>query len=417
MKLTCQRCGQKIQVPDEWAGKAIRCKGCNKIIRLPAVQAEPINLDALASQEPQDELPTDWPDFAAASAEPATDSDSTSAVRVCPYCGKSLQVSDPQLEVLCSACWRPVPPTAPAGTASPSQDQPGRVKAYQPLLPVGFYTGVFGAMTFPIGAAGSILLAVMVAILLILVPVGLLLAIAEVLRQEPVYGHQYQLEWAGPLLAVLFGLELLYFFGVSYYALIDTIRSTLVGSERPPNLTWNITTVGQAFLGYLSFVLYYAALVLALILLANHGQLVLPRSATDLATIFSTPHLVLLALLTFMVPMSLIGMASGSFLEGINPLKVLLSIVRTGGHYVFLFCVACLYVALYCAAMAALLDWTGQTILQMLRKTGQQSIPALGFGLLLWGLLIGVGFYFAYMIGRLHGLFARAFRDRLAFDL
>src|SRR5262249_42758023 len=35
MKLRCPRCQSKIVVPDEWAGRTIRCKGCNKAFRIP----------------------------------------------------------------------------------------------------------------------------------------------------------------------------------------------------------------------------------------------------------------------------------------------------------------------------------------------------------------------------------------------
>ena len=64
----------------------------------------------------------------------------------------------------------------------------------------------------------------------------------------------------------------------------------------------------------------------------------------------------------------------------------------------------------------ALIGWTGQTILGLLRTGAEYSFASLTLGLVLWSVLIGVGIYFAYVMGRVHGLFARAFRPNLSYD-
>lgn len=424
MKLTCKRCGQEIVVPDEWAGKAIRCKGCNKVLRVPSIEiAEPeaVNLDALgvsdSAAEP-DELATEWPDFQAIGADQETDQPAETGARICPFCGKEIRVENLDIEVLCSNCWRSVPP-AGGKTGEPSDREallPG-AKGEGPITASGFYTGAFRALFYPLAASGSILVAIIVAIGLILLPVGLTLLVAGAMKAEPVYGSEYRVDWIGPALFGMFLVELLYFTGVAYYAFIDTIRNTLIGTEQPPNLTWNITAVSQAFLGYLALIFYYVALIVILILVNNRGRLVIPTSAEDFTGLVTMGNLLFLALLTLMVPMSLVGMASGGVMEGMNPVKVIMSIARTAGHYTFLFCLDCLYIALYAAAMSALIQWTGRIIVDLVRKGGDPSIASLSVGLLLWGFLIGVGLYFAYVMGRLHGLFARAFRDKLAFDI
>jgi hypothetical protein len=424
MKLVCGRCGQEIVVPDEWAGKAVRCRGCNKVLRVPAISAaEPddIDLEALGSPDPAaepDELATEWPDFQAIQADDEAEQSEDGTRRTCPFCGKQLKVESPDIEVLCSNCWRSVPPVG-----KPVEEG----KAHDALLPgakglgsesaLGFYTGAVRAVVYPFAAAGSIVVAMIVAIGLILLPVGLMLLIVAVMKEEPVHGARYRVDWLTPVLCGMFLLELLYFIGVAYYAFIDTVRNTLIGTERPPNVTWNITTVSQAFLGYLGLILYYAVPIFLILLIHGKGRPFIPTSIEQLRPMLSTVNLLVLALLTLMVPMSLIGMASGKLLEGMNPVKVLTSIARTAGHYMFLFCLDCLYMALYVTAMVTLLDWTGQMIVDVVRKGGEQSIASLALGLGLWGLLIGIGLYFAYVVGRLHGLFARAFHRQLAFDM
>lgn len=422
MKIACNRCGQKLTVPEAWAGRAIRCNGCNKVMRVPKIEAvdeDAMDVDALAEGDatPEPDRPDerDWPEFGALAADQVETAETVT--RVCPYCGKSIKVDDPNLEVLCSNCWQTVPP------ASQSPDAPPATRELMPGMPgatgrsaMGFYTGVFRAVIFPLGAAGSLLLAVGVAIAAILLPVGSLLAVALVMKQEPVYGATYSTDWARPILFTLFTAELLYFVGVAYYAFVDTVRSTLVGSEHPPDLTWNLTTVSQAFLGYMAMVLYYAVVLVVLIMLGNRGELIIPASRAELASVFSAANVILLAVLTLITPMSLIGMASGKFMEGINPIKALVSISRTAGHYTFLFILDCLYIGLYGAAVVALIGWTGQTILALLRTGAEYSFASLTLGLVLWSVLIGVGIYFAYVMGRVHGLFARAFRPKLSYD-
>ena len=42
LRFTCNQCGQKMKVPPEYAGKKVRCKGCQQTLRVPAARQEPV---------------------------------------------------------------------------------------------------------------------------------------------------------------------------------------------------------------------------------------------------------------------------------------------------------------------------------------------------------------------------------------
>jgi len=41
IKFTCSECAQSYRVSDEYAGKRVRCKGCNHVNTIPATQSGP----------------------------------------------------------------------------------------------------------------------------------------------------------------------------------------------------------------------------------------------------------------------------------------------------------------------------------------------------------------------------------------
>lgn len=42
LRFACRKCGQKMKVPAEYAGKKVRCKGCTEAIRVPSTKQEPV---------------------------------------------------------------------------------------------------------------------------------------------------------------------------------------------------------------------------------------------------------------------------------------------------------------------------------------------------------------------------------------
>ena len=398
MILVCKRCGQKITAPDEWAGRTVRCKGCNKLMRVPEILPDDhVDLGGLATYEPpaatEGEVASEWVDFHAIGA--GSEKKPVETVRICPVCKSRLRVGDPMINVLCSNCGTDVPPSVGPEDKSDPLDAhghvlPGAHYGYHGTTQ-GFYDGVLGSIAYPVAAMGSIVAAIAVAIAVILLPVGLMLLMGGAMRAEPVAGEQFEADWAKGMLFGMFLLELLYFVGVAFYAFIDSTRNTAIGADRPPELTWNLLTVGQALLGYVSLVVYYGLILFVMILAGNNGQLVIPYTLDDLGRVLSIPNLVILGLLTVMVPMNLIGLASGKFIDGINPVKAFRSIINTAGHYLLLLFVDMLYLALYALAMISLVGWTGRTILDTMRQGIDQSLASLAIGLVLWGVLIEIG--------------------------
>jgi len=211
----------------------------------------------------------------------------------------------------------------------------------------------------------------------------------------------------------MFALEGAYFGSVAYYCLIDTIRSTVGGNEHPPPLTWNITKLGAALGGYVALIGFY--LVVILVLVTAYGGV--PTSLADFSVLGKPLSLAVLAIMTFSIPMNIIGLASTEPLDGLNPAKVGLSILRVIGHYIFMFLIVILYVGFYVGILYAIMSWAGPAMKQAAAQGIEVGYKNLLGGIAGWAVLIGMGFYFAYMIGRILGLFARTYRERMAFEL
>lgn len=63
----------------------------------------------------------------------------------------------------------------------------------------------------------------------------------------------------------------------------------------------------------------------------------------------------------------------------------------------------------------AVVGWFATVLTKMSAAAAAGDLVQIAGGLLAWGLVTGFGFYGVYFLGRLHGLFARSFRKRLAF--
>lgn len=61
IKFKCEHCGQKLGVPEQYAGKAVRCTGCKEGVRVPEPEPElvPLEDDGMESYEVGDPFPTD----------------------------------------------------------------------------------------------------------------------------------------------------------------------------------------------------------------------------------------------------------------------------------------------------------------------------------------------------------------------
>ncbi len=430
--IICPRCKSSRKIPDEYAGKTIKCPDCNKPIHIPVPKASPDvdpsqKIDAESMQaieqggEALERRRSRWQrkmtlkeaQKAAGESGEFTRKPQDPNIRICAVCGTEVRVPDPYVEALCLECDSPIPALIRGGgeSARYSDSLAGRM-----TTSVSFYTGFTTALLYPVPALMWILLGMGLALAIIVVPVGAVLAFFAGSQLNPITA-QTDFTWVGLVVTALFVIEALYFVLVDYHILIDTIRTTSAGLEAPPALAWSPASLGTALLGYISLAVYYVVLLGGFIWLSSPGGFDLSSVDAFAARLRSPGNFLVLALLTFMVPMQLIGLASGRSLDGLNPVRVFRSIVAVAGHYCFLFLIVLMYLGILLGVTVGVMDWAGGAIVKAARTGIQQGLAPMGMGLLAWAAVIGLGFFISYSLGRVLGLFARTFKDKLDFDL
>jgi hypothetical protein len=115
------------------------------------------------------------------------------------------------------------------------------------------------------------------------------------------------------------------------------------------------------------------------------------------------------------MPVTIIGLAIGKGLQGLNPMRMVRSIAATAAHYVFLYCIVLVYAGLVGIALTQMLAYTGQSIADVYRKGIEQTAGSMAMGVVFWGLLMAGSFYGQYVLGRILGLFAREYQFKLAY--
>ncbi len=429
LKVTCPNCKKVLQAPDKLAGKKVKCPGCKHQIRLPAAQEEGsaddvgFDLGTLGSlesagratvREAKGKPMTLKEAQAAAQADQPAALPEDPSIRVCPNpnCRQKIKVLDLHTEVMCRYCGAGIPPvaTAQAGKARYQDSMADRMK-----VSVTFYSGFTGATTYPLPAMGTIAGAMGIALASIAVPLLAILGFLMSASLNPITESKGETDygWVGVFISVAFIAQAVYFGSVGYYILIDTIRTTTSGAEHPPNLTWNVINLGAALGGYAILLLLYVVVMIALVTISKS----FPDSMSDFAVLGQPANLVVLALITFGVPMNMIGLSSSHAMEGLDPIRVTKSILATFGHYIFLFLITLLYLGIYLGIMAAVLNWAGPIILSAAKEGLGVGFLNMLLGLVAWAVVMGAGFYFAYALGRILGLFCRTYRERLAFEL
>jgi len=432
MKVNCPNCQKLLQAPDQWAGRKVRCPGCKQTITLHRAGAgsdeDDLGLDlatlgsiesageAVVSERKGKPMTLREAQAAAAAGGHVESLQTDPTIRACPHCGEKVRSQDLYSDLMCRHCGSSIPGmAADTGQRAKYVDPTrGRTRAE-----VRFYTGFHGAVIYPLPAMSSILVGMVIALAIIAVPLSGLLLFTSLSTLNPqaaaeAGSGQASLAWVGIFLTVMFVLEGIYFGSVGYYALIDTIRTTVSGNEHPPPLTWNITKLGAALSGYAALIGFYLLIILIMLLLSGSG---FPPGREDLAVLAAPVNLLILALLTFGIPMNVVGLSGSHALDGLNLVRVGRSIGRVIGHYVFLFLIVLIYLGIYIGVMYAVMNWAGPAIMQAVRegiKVGYLNV--LG-GVGAWSVVMGAGFYFAYSIGRILGLFARSYKESFDFEL
>jgi hypothetical protein len=336
------------------------------------------------------------------------------SIRICPGCGEKIRSTEVYSDLICRFCGRAIPGQEIKKTETRYTTLSDRINTG-----VKFYSGFGGAALYPLPALGTISLGMVIALAVIATPLFPILGFTGASGANEATKNQADFGWVGMFLTAMFAIEALYFGAVAYYVMVDTIRTTTSGAEQPPPLTWAPAKLGGALGGYAALIAVYCMAILMLFL-ARLGSM--PTSADDFGRLLSDPvSLVVIALLTFSVPMNLIGLASTHSIDGLNPLKFGPSIGHTLGHYTFLFLIVILYLGFYFGVMYAVMNWAGPMILNAASKDSNAGLGKIMLsslmGLAAWSVLIGMMLYFGYCLGRVLGLFSRTYRGKLTFEL
>jgi DNA-directed RNA polymerase subunit RPC12/RpoP len=443
MKVACPNCKQALKVPDDWAGRTARCPHCKGPFSVPGPAPSPVvapqepgavDLKALADLVPEertsapaevDAPPTKrgrWARQKPAAEQPkkrptAVRGADGKIYRLCPACGHQVSTEDPYMDLLCSNCGMTIPGTTKVDEIDLPKGQTLIGGHGQDIdRTVGFYDGLVLAFGYPIGALESILMGTAVAISVIVVPMAIIMGLVAVMKMEPVEGDKFSVgTWPGMMMGGMLLLQLIYCAGVGFYALIDSIRSTNSGAEKPPQLVFNLATVAGGLVSYIGFVIFYGLLAVLGIRLLGHWPGQMPTTLDKLQGLLGAGVYVYLAILTFFMPITIIGLAVGKGLQGLNPVRMVRSIASTAPNYAFLYCIMLVYAGLVGIALTQTLAYTGQSIADVYRKGIEQSAGSMAIGVVFWGLLMAGGFYGQYVLGRILGLFAREYQFKLAY--
>ncbi len=434
MKVVCPSCKKVVQAPDEWAGRKVKCPGCKQPVTLPreseAAGSPDLHLDIRSLEaietagqpvvierkgKPMTLKEAQAAEAAARSALQEAAARKDPCQRVCPGCGQTTFSPDIYCELICKYCGAAIP-----GVALEARERTSYTTDFEPTSrPETFYTGFTKAIGYPVTALPSIGAAMVIALAVVAVPMTAILLFTGAAGANEAVAEKTDFGWVAVVLTVMFIAEGVYFGAIAYYMLIDSTRATTAGSDTAPEITWNPVSLGAALAGYAALLGFYALVVIILVFFTT-GHL--PSTAEDLAAGLMNPvSIVVLVLLTFSVPMNMIGMASANTWDGLNPARFGAAIARTIGHYIFLFLISIIYLAIYIGAMAAVLNWAMPMILKASRPAPDASLSGtiltMLAGLGAWSVLIGVALYFACVIGRILGLFSRTYRERIGFEL
>ncbi len=412
MKVTCPKCHKVIQAPDEWAGRKVKCPGCKDMIKLPesldgsARDDLGFDISSLGALERGEVLirerkgkPLSLKEAqemaAQAPSEEAAPAPRDPSIRICPKCKQKVRCLDPYAEVMCGYC----------GTGIPSQMENALAK-YKPetiieTKQVSFYSGFTTAISYPVRAVASMLGATFILPIVVILPIGAFVALQILQAQNEVSGAA-DIGWVNPVLGIAGVVIKLYLVAMGFFVLVDTLRVTLIGEEIPPPLSYSPSRIIGVLVPYLPLMGAYAVLfALAYFLFIGPPE----QDNLHIWILFT-------AIVGFPMPMSAIGIASSKTTDGLNPLRVLRSIGRTLGHYCFLDLILVLYGA-FAGVLIALVSSLGGLMENLISN---KQIALLPSSFVAWFSLLGAGLYCSYMLGRLVGLFARTFKDRLDFD-
>jgi hypothetical protein len=414
-----------IIVPDEWAGRRVRCLGCNKVLLLPYpdegaeeledISGPVIDLSEMASPSVLDDAEEPYfPDVSRqviAQKKPAKPA-GEGATRTCPKCGRLTKAADAYSEVLCPHCWTPIP--AMAGPGKPKATKEAAPEVFR-LMSLGMAGSLPTAFPYAARAWPSLLPGMFLGLLGLVAPLIVLIAVAMTSGEDPGFeAARLDQRYAYPVVLAVIVLECFYFLLVGSSATVVNISHTLSASPTPEPLSWNLSPA-KTLRSVLAALAVYGALILCMALLCG----VVTQGSWDGLYPANWPvaFWVTLLLVLSLMPMSLVGLASQEWSAGLNPIRLGKAVGRTIGPYLMLLVLILVLVVM----IWAVLLWAGARIMLALgagQEHGLASLIAeLAFALPMWALATGVALFGAYVIARWLGLFALIHRNRLPFAL
>ena len=419
-------------MPDKYAGKAIRCPACNRAFNVPkptaavgAAGASGLDLEGLAqleagTMEMSDE---DRAEAEGALAAQAAAEATGEAERTCPHCNYATKVEDPYVEVLCPHCWKAIPALVRGSRVSRTRSSkyaaPGATSAG------GFYTELASSVAYPVPALASLLTAAGIAFLAAVLPVAIMTGGANLMEQSQVgteAGVQAaDLSGVRLILMGIFAAEVFFFSAVATHSFFDIVRTTSIGDDKPPKLSFSPSQWGKSFASYLVLAGYFCLMTYVVAWLTIGEDFIARLSdenvnVGDVLASGGTGFGVGMVIISMFIPMNLLGISLGNIGQALNPLNVVKSAARTHAHYVFLVLILLVYGGLFGYAFFAIVfDWFMPQISTMLDSSTEGNLTNVALPLLAWGGVMASFFYGSYILARLHGLFARTFRKQLLF--
>jgi len=435
MKIRCPRCRKKLSVADNLAGKAIRCPACHRAMTVPTAVAATggslgqtdLDLEGLAQLEVQTtEMSSSergeaesllQAEAEAKAAEEAADG----SFRTCPHCQTKTPMGDPSVELLCSNCWKAIPALTEGGGLAGAKAARWRPPSVTGAG--GFYGELALSVIYPIPALSSLLGAAGVAFLAALVPVAVMTILAKIMQQGDVgtVGGVQKADLSGVqvFLVATFAAEVFFFSAVAIHSFFDVVRTTSIRNDRPPDLSFSPNHWGRSFFSYLVLCVYYVVMTYLVAELTIEEDVWAYLSKGDLNGLLQaggTAFIVGMVIISFFIPMNLLGISLGNIGQALNPANVVKSVARTHVHYVFLVLILLVYGGIFSYAFAAiLLEWFIPQIDRMVTGSVQGNLVNVAMPMLAWGVVMAFFFYGTYVLAQLHGLFARSFRKDLLF--
>ncbi len=429
MKIRCPTCQTKLAIPDKYAGKTIRCPSCNKAIKVPAMRSAvssagggaAVNLEDLAKLEAQTtELSEEERIDLESQAAPREEEAAAATVRVCPHCNYKSKVANPLVDVLCPHCWKPIPALV-GGAAGPKQSR--EYRGATATGAGGFYSELASSVIYPLPALSSLLTAAGIAFMAALAPVAIMTGAANLMEQSAVGTaegvKEADLSNVQLILIGVFAAEVFVFAAIAIHAFLDVVRTTSIGDDAAPKLSFSPNHWGKSFGSYVLLSVYVAVatyIVAYLTVGEDFLDFLKQQDVNGLIQAGGAAFVVGMLIVLFFVPMNLLGMSLGSVAQALNPVNVVKSVGRTHAHYVFLVLILVVYGGIFGYAFVAIMfDWFMPQMNEMTSGASAGKVLAVAPPLLAWGGVMVFFFYGSYVLARLHGLFARSFRKQLEF--